>query len=536
MDPSDGQANKISADSDVKVLNKAQPGQNKQAFSTSKSTGALDKLHAYQQLKDGFQEQDAEQQSQLDQTPSNVKKMILAFESSPVKEESSVTNITWETTQLSSTTVDIPYKAPSIKKIVAVNTKPVFSKLETSPTSTPEEIEEERRKLLLAHLSSKATVDTISKVPILEKTFVINTKPSLSNLDSTTARSTPEKIRNIRGKPLPATNKTREMAQLTSTTKVDITSKVPILKKTVVANTKPVLSKLETAPALSTPEDVGKERGKLLPGNNSTKETAQLSRITRVDTPFKMPILRKIAAENSNTNLSNPETATACSILKRIGKQRGKDGDYRSTYQGISEENNISNTRPSKEENKVEGKPLKMLHTSPFSERSIFSLKTIVEALPRRKQFSTDSSNENYGFTTNEPFVTEKKWRSNQWKYCHRREKSKVYHENEHQTIESFCGWIFLDEMIGSCVLSDDRPFVGLEDCLSNCSQDNDQEKLTNTGKAQSKSVKDSIESKNVESNRRPNHISFPGPAGQVVKIAIMAGFGLLVFLTRQRK
>lgn len=85
MDPSDGQANKISADSDVKVLNKAQPGQNKQAFSTSKSTGALDKLHAYQQLKDGFQEQDAEQQSQLDQTPSNVKKMILAFESSPVK-------------------------------------------------------------------------------------------------------------------------------------------------------------------------------------------------------------------------------------------------------------------------------------------------------------------------------------------------------------------------------------------------------------------------------------------------------------------
>lgn len=58
----------------------------KQVFSTSKSTGALDKLPAYQQLKERIEGKNAEQQSdQLDKTPSNVRKTRLAFESSQLK-------------------------------------------------------------------------------------------------------------------------------------------------------------------------------------------------------------------------------------------------------------------------------------------------------------------------------------------------------------------------------------------------------------------------------------------------------------------
>ncbi|XP_021838457.1 uncharacterized protein [Spinacia oleracea] len=715
----------ISADSDVEVLNKAQPGQKKQVFSTSKSTGALDKLPAYQQLKERIEGKNAEQQSdQLDKTPSNVRKTRLAFESSQLKEESHATNKTWETTQLSSSvTVDIPSNEPSLKKI---STKPVSSKLETALNpSTSEEIGEERGKLLRATtnktkktaqlLSINTTVDTPSKVPILKKTVIFDTKPVLYNLESVPVPPTPEEI----GKLFTAANNETEAAQLSSNTRVDTPSKEPIIKNIVAAVNS------ETAPAPATQEETGKERGELLLGNNKTEETDQLTSNKRADTPSKVPIVKKIVAENSeeigkessklllassstaketaaqlssNTAVDTPfkvpflkkivaaksedigkesskmllassttaketpqlsgnaavdtpfkvpflkkivaanseeigkessklllassktketpqlrsnaevdtpfkvpflkkivaatsETAPASSTSEEIGKESAKTllasssstaketAQLRSnaavhtpfkvpflkkmvavnsettpapsTTEEIGKESASSTTKETDQlsrntrvdspfkvpflqnatvavnsetvlsnpettaasENNEEIKTLRKVHTSPVS------LKSLLEALPRRKQPST-----------NGVLGIEKKWRSKQWRLNQKRGKSKVLVGNEQCSIHSFRGWVFLDEMISPCVL--DEP----EGCISHCSQDNDQEKLKDTGNAQIKREKSSTESKKLESDRKPNNMSFNGPGGQVVKIAIMAGFGLLVLLTRQGK
>ncbi|KMS95490.1 hypothetical protein BVRB_007780 isoform A [Beta vulgaris subsp. vulgaris] len=653
VDPSDSQAHKISAEFYNKnnFLKKAQLGQKKQAFSTSKSTGALDKLPAYQHLKERLQGQDAEQQSdQSDKSPSNIRKMILAFESSPVKEESPATNKTRETPQLSSSTmVDVPAKVPSLKKTIPVNNQLILSGLETKLAfSIPQEIEKERGKLLPAIdkpretylISSIGGVDTPPKVPNIKKTVTIGTKPILSKIETVRAPSIPEEIGEERGKLLPATIETKETAQLSHMTTVTTQLKVPSLKKKVAANNKPAVSNLETAPTPSTPEEIGKESGKFLPTISKTKETTQLSSITSVDTPFKVPIVKKTFTISTKPALSNLETASApstpqkteneigkqlsatneptqlshnaavdtppyMSILKKtiivnnksvlsnlekapasstsqeLGKEkgeslpnnktkettwatsnsnvdasskvilkkivdaysetasaisapeetqkgRGKDNDYGAVPQETSDENNISKTQPTEEENEQEKNCMEKLHTSPVSEKSIFSLKTLLAALPRRKKFSTDMFSKKYGFTSNDPLVIEKKWRSKQWKSSQRRVKSKISYENKRYSIDNYRGWMFLDEMIHSCVLSDDRPFVDvLGGCRSNCSQDNDQEKLPDTG--------DHTQSKKPESSRRHNDISIPGPAGQVMKIAVMVGFGVLVLLTRQR-
>ncbi|XP_021751235.1 uncharacterized protein LOC110716891 isoform X2 [Chenopodium quinoa] len=589
VEPSDDQAKIIFTDSNDEVLNKAQPGQKKQAFSTSKSTGALDKLPAYQQLKERIQGHNVEQQSRSNKKPTNVRNLMLAIESSPVK----------ATTQYSgSTMVDIPSKVPILKKMVTVNTEPDLSKLDSAPASVAqdrEEIEKERRETSPDTNKSKKMVqsssDTTSYIPAKVtnlKKVVINTEPVVSNLESAPALSTQEKVGEERRERLPVTDETKELGRLRSSTRVDNPFKVPILKKTSFANTKPVLSKFLTASATSTTGEIGKERGKLFPvtdktketdrssrntivdtpkelilkkavavtskaapststpeeigkeklfpSKNKTKETGQLSSNTRVHTPIKMPVLKKIVALSSKTDMSNSESASASSTSEKMGKGREKDKDYGSTHLEISDEYSISNTQPTSEESREKKKAMKKLHSSPISEKSIFSLKTLLEALPRRKQYSTDLFHQKYGYTTNDTLVIDKKWRSKQWKSSQCR-ASKLFDGNEHCSIDSLRGWIFLDEMIRSCVLSDDSPLLNVpEDCLSNCSQDNDQEKFTDTGLTERKSEKRSTGSKNLESNGRPDNISFTGPGGQVMKIAIMAGFGLLVFLTRQGK
>ncbi|KAL2929981.1 Kinesin-related protein SMY1 [Bienertia sinuspersici] len=420
VDLSDSQANKISADSIVKSLNKAQPGQKTQAFSTSKSTGSLQKLAAYQHLKERDQGQEAEQQNQLNKTPSKV--------------ESPATSKTRATTRLSScTTVDIPSKAPSLKKAVAITTKPILFELEA--LSTPEEIGMEQEKIS------------------------------------------------------PGTNKTKETSQLSSIARVDTPSKELSLKKMVGVSDEPVLSKIAKP---SAPEELERVRGELLPPSNETMEAAQLKSNARDDAPSKVPISKKIVDVNYDI---------------------------------------FNETQTTKEEHKGE----KELHISPIPE-STFSMKKIFEALPKRTESLNSLLNGKRGTTTTyDPSVTDKKWRSKQWKSSRHRAKPKIFHENEHYAMDS---WICLDEMIGSCVIGDDRPFVDVHDgCLSHCKQEYDQEKLTDTVVTHTKSEKRLKGKKELKSSkRRRNNPSFTGPAGQAVKVAIMASFGVLVFFTRQKK
>ncbi|XP_021747157.1 uncharacterized protein LOC110713007 isoform X1 [Chenopodium quinoa] len=510
--PPDSQAKIILTDSNDEVLNKAQPGQKKQALSTSKSTGALDKFPAYQQLKERIQGQNVEQQRRSNKTPTNVRKLMLAIESSPVK----------ATTQFSSSTiVDIPSKEPSLKKMVAVNTEPVVSNLESAPAlSTQEKVGEERRERIpvtdetkeLSRLRSNTRMDNPFKVPILKKTIFANSKPVLSKFLTASATSTTGEIEKERGKLLTVKDEAKET----------------ILRKTVVVNS-------EAAPSPSTPEEIGKE---LFSSKYKTKETGKLSSNTRVHTPMKMSILKKVVSVSSVTDMSNSESASASSTSEKMGKGREKYKDYGSTQQEISDEYSKANTQHTNEESKEEKNAMKKLHTSPISEKSTFSLNTLLEALPRRKQSSTEFFNRKYGYTTKDALVIDDKWRSKQWKSSQCRGTSKVFDGNEHHSIDSLRGWIFLDEMIRSCVLRDDsRPRLNVpEGCLSNCSQDNDHEKLTDTGLTQRKSEKRTTGSKKLESNRWPDNIPFTGPGGQVMKIAIMAGFGLLVLLTRQGK
>lgn len=70
------------------VLSKDHPSQKREttlAFPTWKSAGALDELLVDRPIKKVIEPQDQEKQSPLDKTPSNVRKMVLAFETNPVK-------------------------------------------------------------------------------------------------------------------------------------------------------------------------------------------------------------------------------------------------------------------------------------------------------------------------------------------------------------------------------------------------------------------------------------------------------------------
>ncbi|CAO2823200.1 unnamed protein product [Amaranthus hypochondriacus] len=402
------------AKSGVNFVNKAHADQKKQGFTTSKSTEALNKLPTYQWMKERIQGRGIEQQNQLDKKPSN--------------EESLATNKTMATTELSSrTTTDIPSKVASLKKTVTINTKPVFTKLETSAPSLSEETE-------------------------------------------------------------------KETSQLTNKTEKDPPSVTPSLKKPLHISNKPVLSRFRIAASLLTTE-VGNERWGVLSGTSESNETTSVRTNTNVDNPI-----------NTKPELSRLRTPQAPLISEMSG-----EGEVLS-----------NNTRK--------------VYPSTLSEQSTtFSLKTLLEALPRLKKFPSDKFK--CEFSTSDSYLKEKKWRSKQWKSSQDRAISKAFHGIEHYTIDSFRGWIFLNELIYPCIIIDDKPFEDRvpEDSHSDCSPRlDDHNKVTHVDD-NSINEKNSIESKNSEFSKRQSNKLFTGSTGQVMRIALMVGFGLLVIFTRRK-
>lgn len=97
----------------------------------------------------------------------------------------------------------------------------------------------------------------------------------------------------------------------------------------------------------------------------------------------------------------------------------------------------------------------------------------------------------------------------------------------------NFHGWIFLEEAICSCIVSDNRVVLNL---LGDYSVN----PKTYPGKlvevTSSKEDKLSGINKKPESSHSSGDGASKGPKGQVMKIVIMVGFGLLVLFTRKRK
>ncbi|XP_057545419.1 uncharacterized protein LOC130824431 isoform X2 [Amaranthus tricolor] len=400
------------AKSGVNFVNNGHADQKKEGFTTSKSTGAFNKLPD-QWMKERIQGRDMKQQNQLDKKPSN--------------EESPATNKTMARTELSSrTTADIPSKVASVKKTVTINTKPVFTKLETSTPSLPEETE-------------------------------------------------------------------KEIGQLTNKTEMDPPNVTPSLKKPLCNSSKPVSSRFRIAASLLTTE-VGNERWGVLSDSSESNETTSVRINTNVDAPI-----------NTKPALSRFRTPQSRLISETSGKGKVLSSNTQKVY---------------------------------TSERTTtFSLKTLLEALPRLKKFPSDKFKE-YEFSTSDSYLKEKKWRSKRWKSSQDRAISKAFHGIEHHAIDSFRGWIFLNEVIYRCVVSDDRPFEDRvpEDSHSDCSPRLDDHDKATHMVDKSKNEKNSIESNNSESSERHSNKLFTGPTGQVMRIALMVGFALLVIFKDRKK
>ncbi|KAK9705425.1 hypothetical protein RND81_07G056000 [Saponaria officinalis] len=465
-----GQPQKTSPGSSAKVPSQVHSVPKKQAFSTSKSTGALDKLPDYQRVKKEIQQQNEEQQSQLDKTPSSVKNMILAFESSPAKEAPPATSKTRATTAVSSiTTTDIPLKAP--KKTVPVSTKPVLAKLQ----------------------------------PVLEE-------------------------------------KVKEREEVTT----DPPSKFS--KKMVSVTAEPVLSNLETSP-VPISKTIVTEKEEIGDNIDSCQET--LCGTTVKDIPMIVPE-KTVSVVTTKSVLSNLETASVTMSDETVPEvEVGVHGDYldacpetlvQKTEQfkelgghSTSDEKNISPLEPEYVVSREEIISTNNLHSRLGAlGQSRFSWKMLSRELPRR---AANKSLMKKQISKLDSSVLKKNWRSKHIKSCERNVKPKVSCGNKYYSSSSFRGWVFLEEMTHSCVRSGDRPLIDqLEGSYSNHSPDAIQEKQTDTDVVLSKNEKSSAEPRAFESGERADSRPHIKPIRQVVNIAIMVGFGILVLLTRQRK
>ncbi|XP_074269409.1 uncharacterized protein LOC141592575 isoform X3 [Silene latifolia] len=477
MNPAGGQP-KFPPSSSAIVPFQVRRGQNKQlllkqAFSTSKSTGALDKLPGYQRVKKEIQDQDGEQRNQLDKTPMKVRNMIRAFESSPVKEAPPATSKTRETTQLSSiTTTDIPLKAP--KKTVPMSAKPVLSKLGAKPAPISEKKAIENEEVTTdIHLRSPRKVST-------------SAKPVLPNIEFMSAPASKQMVKE-KGEIGDFVNSFQEIC---STTSRDTPLKVPKKMIPMTLTQKPLMSDFDTLPAPISEEIVA----------------------DRVEVGHSVDLCQEIVVQKTEQS-------------KELRSQ---------TIEHMSNEKNVPQEVPVKEEIVKEKISPNKLH----GEQSTYSWKTISQGLPRH--FTDKLFMKNQISTSFDSSVLEKTWRSKHPKFRGYNVKPKLSCGNKYSSSGSSSGWIFVEEIIHSCVPSNDRPLIALlEGSSSNCSHDTMQEKLRDTDFVPGEDDERSVELRPLGPGERPKspdnnpHIR---PVRQIVNIAIMVGFGLLVLLTRQGK
>ncbi|KAH9614064.1 hypothetical protein KSS87_017635 [Heliosperma pusillum] len=476
MNPA-GRQPKFPLSSSPMVPFQVHPGQNKQlpfkqAFSTSKSTGALDKLPGYQSVKKEIQDQDGEQRNQLDKTPMNVKNMIRAFESSPVKEGSPATSKTTATTRLSSiTTTDIPLKA--LKKTVPVSAKPVLSKLGAKPAPISEEKVIKREEV---------TTDTLKSLRRVYK----SAKPALPNIEYVGALTSKES--DTEREEVEDYVPSREETLCSTTTRDTTLLKAP--KKMILMAQKPVLSNLDTLPAPISEETIAE----------------------RVEAGDYVDLCQETLVQKTEQ-------------LKELGSQ---------TIEHVPNEKNVTEEEPVKEEIVNERITPTKLHGG----QSKFSWKMISQELPQH--FNDNSFMKKQISTSFDSSVFEKTRRNKQLKSRGYYVKSKFSCGSKYSSCGSSHGWIFVEEIIHSCVPSNDRPLIDLlEGSSSNCSRDTMQEKLRDTDYMPGKTDARSVELRPFGPGERPKtpdsnpHIR---PVRQIVNMAIMVGFGFLVLLTRQGK
>lgn len=151
--------------------------------------------------------------------------------------------------------------------------------------------------------------------------------------------------------------------------------------------------------------------------------------------------------------------------------------DYMSTTKDIPK------IQPTREEQKEEENSPKKLHLLSAAESSRLSWGGLVQAFPSGNQSSPDISTELQRSLCCEPFVIKKNWRSKHWKSLQHKVKSNMTYWNVSYASNRFHEWIFLNEMICSCIPSDDKLFTHLlEGSLSNCSLGTNQGKISCMG------------------------------------------------------
>ncbi|KAL9242018.1 hypothetical protein vseg_016064 [Gypsophila vaccaria] len=515
------------------------PVQKKQVFSSSKSTGALDKLPGYQRVKKEIRYQNEEQQSRLDKPPSNVKNMVLAFESSPVKVASPATSKTRTTPPVSSiAATDLPLKAP--KKTVAVSAKLAMSKLQTVSAPLSEEKVKEREEITTdTPLKSSKEMVSVTAKPV---SFNVETSPTPISKTTTTEK---EEIEDY-------VDSCQETS--CSTTVIDTPMRMP--NKAVSVTAKPVSPNFETLPApISKPPMTEKEEvGDFV----DSRQEASCS-TTVINTPMRMP--NKSVSVTTKPVLTNSETAHVPMLGETVAEVKvgvhsdNVDACWETSVQNTEEfkefgtnsveqtlDKNISQLVPPSAVSREELISENKLHSRLIGfGQSKFSSKTLSRGLPRRiaekslmrRQIATSFDSSVFKKNRKSKHLKSSKYMFNM--------KPKVSCGNKYDSSGGFRGWIFLEETIHPCVQNDDRLLIDqLEGGYSNCCPDATREKLKDrdddTDVVPNNDEKTCVESRALVSSERADSRPHINPVRQVVNIAIMVGFGILVLLTRQRK
>lgn len=533
------------------VLSKDHPSQKREttpAFPTWKSAGALDELLVDRPIKKVIEPQDQEKQSPLDKTPSNVRKMVLAFETNPVKEVSPGISKTRSVPRISTTAMlEAPVRVPSVKRTIGANAKPapmsegtekepgenqdygpstyeeqLVEKPEQPKDLKPQNIddvssEKDRPKVQPPREEQKEDLEVQSIDDMSSKNDIPKMQPTtkgqneekqhleLQNVNSMSSKMDITKIEPIREEKKdekkdldPKVQNINYMPSKKDALEMQLSKEERKEEKDLKLQNIDYISSKKDMPKMQTSREEQKVEKKDMPKMQPTEEEQKEEKkdlkpqkIGYLSSKKDMPIVQPAGEEQQEEKRDKLQNIDYMSSKKDLPKMQPIGEEVKEDKKDLKLLNfDIPKIQPTREEQKEEENSPKKLHLLSAAESSRLSWGGLVQAFPSGNQSSPDISTELQRSLCCEPFVIKKNWRSKHWKSLQRKVKSNMTY------------WNLTD--------SDLAPNIN--------------EKTS----GQRKSLDSGSSSSNNGNSRRP--------IGQPVKIAIMVGFGILVFLNRQRR